>query len=197
MLEVGEQRVVLDPCSWDTYERILREQGDHRVPKFSYDAGVLEIMSPSAEHEQTNEAVKQIVYVACEALGLEVEGLGSTTQRRPELAKGAEPDSSFFFGDVGRDAAVHPPDLVVEIELSRSALDKLNIFCTLGIPEVWRFRDGCMRLYHLSGDSYVSAQQSRFVGLTDEAITSLLTRRRTVSRRDWLESIREAARRAE
>lgn len=145
MLDSGEQRVVLDPCSWETYERILAEQGDHRVPKRTYDSGVLEITSPSAEHEQINEAVPQIVYVACEALGLEVEGLGSTTQRRPELAKGAEPDSSFFFGEPNRDASAHAPDLVVEIELSRSALNKLAYSPLSAFPRSGDFRtDRCI-----------------------------------------------------
>ena len=32
-----------------------------------------------------------------------------------------------------------PPDLVVEVEMTRSAIDKLRLFASMGIPEVWRY----------------------------------------------------------
>jgi len=37
------------------------------------------------------------------------------------------------------DLLVDPrPDLVIEIEMSRSAINKLSVFASIGIPEVWR-----------------------------------------------------------
>lgn len=48
----AEQRVILhDDVSWETYVRLVDERGDRRVPRFAYDRGELEIMSPSTEHE--------------------------------------------------------------------------------------------------------------------------------------------------
>jgi Uma2 family endonuclease len=41
-----------------------------------------------------------------------------------------------------------PPDLVVEIEISRSALDRMSIYAVLGMPEVWRC-DGTTLRAHL------------------------------------------------
>ena len=32
-----------------------------------------------------------------------------------------------------------PPDLAVEVEISRKALNSLNIYAALGVPEIWRF----------------------------------------------------------
>src|SRR5688500_12174775 len=43
----AEQRVLLHNISWETYERLLDERGDSRVPRLAYDRGELEIMSPS------------------------------------------------------------------------------------------------------------------------------------------------------
>jgi len=32
-----------------------------------------------------------------------------------------------------------PPDLAIEIEITRSALNRLGIYGSLGVPEIWRF----------------------------------------------------------
>ena len=56
--------------------------------------------------------------------------VGSTTLRREELDRGLEPDEGFYLGDLERirdldqiDLDVDPPpDLAIEIEISRSAL---------------------------------------------------------------------------
>jgi Uma2 family endonuclease len=32
-----------------------------------------------------------------------------------------------------------PPDLIVEIEVSRSAVSRMNLFAARRVPEVWRF----------------------------------------------------------
>jgi len=51
-LRSPEQRVVLDHISWDIYESLLIAHRERSVPRFTYDRGELEIVSPSAEHEQ-------------------------------------------------------------------------------------------------------------------------------------------------
>jgi Uma2 family endonuclease len=48
----ADQRIVVHNVSWETYQRLLEERGEDRVPRFVYDRGELEIMSPSAEHER-------------------------------------------------------------------------------------------------------------------------------------------------
>jgi Uma2 family endonuclease len=58
--EVGEQRVVLRRTSWETYERLLAEHLDASSPRFTYDQGELEIMSPSMEHEKLKEIIAAI-----------------------------------------------------------------------------------------------------------------------------------------
>ena len=42
----AEHRVILHNTSWETYERLMKERGESRVPRFAYDRGELEIMSP-------------------------------------------------------------------------------------------------------------------------------------------------------
>src|SRR5215208_1676025 len=50
----AEQRVVLHNVSWETYGRLLAEHANSSAPRFAYDRGELEIMSPNPEHERTN-----------------------------------------------------------------------------------------------------------------------------------------------
>lgn len=46
----AEHRVILHDTSWETYVRLMKKRGENRVPRFTYDRGELEIMSPSTEH---------------------------------------------------------------------------------------------------------------------------------------------------
>jgi hypothetical protein len=45
------QKVILHNVCWETYERLIEERGESRVPRFAYDRGELEIRGPSTEHE--------------------------------------------------------------------------------------------------------------------------------------------------
>ena len=47
----AEQRVLLQNVGWETYERLLAEREERRVPRFFYDQGAMEILSPSKRHE--------------------------------------------------------------------------------------------------------------------------------------------------
>lgn len=191
MLELAaEQRAVLSPCSWETYEHILADHADRSAPRFTYAHESLEIMSPSPEHEEINLAVLSIILAACEELDIEVRPLGSATQRRVDLQKGVEPDSSFFFGDVERDPACHAPDLVVEVEISRSALDKLAIFAQLGIPEVWRWRDG-LSIFQLQGAGYVESPRSSLLPLDASGLCHQMGLRGQLKRNAWLRGVRQ------
>jgi hypothetical protein len=45
-----------------------------------------------------------------------------------------------------------PPDLVLDIEVSRSVLKRMAIYAALGVGEVWRFRHGKLKTYLLQAD---------------------------------------------
>ncbi|MGE0496039.1 MAG: Uma2 family endonuclease [Vulcanimicrobiota bacterium] len=182
--------MVLNPCSWETYHRILEEHQDRTSPRFTYDEGRLEIMRPSPEHEELNEAVKQIVSLACEELEIEVRPLGSTTQRSLEQHKGVEPDSSFYFGQTDRDPHVAPPDLVVEVEISRSALDKLPIFAALAVPEVWRCGRDSVEFLRLSETGYEAVDRSVWLPVTSVWLARQLVARPKMPRSQWLKAMR-------
>ena len=45
-----------------------------------------------------------------------------------------------------------PPDLAIEIDISRSSLDRMGIYAALGVPEIWRFDGETLRVGRLSAD---------------------------------------------
>jgi Uma2 family endonuclease len=53
-----------------------------------------------------------------------------------------------------------PPDLVVEIEYSRSAIDQLDLYAAMGVPEFWRYNGNTLRIYQLEAGQYISRLNS-------------------------------------
>src|SRR5690349_10860660 len=146
LVQPSEERFVLRNVSWKTYEHLLADFAESRSPRLAYDRGTLEIMSPLPEHEELSHDLAMLVEIAAEARDLHIRGLGSTTFKRKDLKQGFEPDACFYIQNAekmrGRarvDLAIDPPpDLVIEIEHSRSSINKLSIYAQIGVPEVWR-----------------------------------------------------------
>src|SRR5437762_454220 len=142
-----EARLVLHNISWVTYQRLLEELADSSSPRLTYDRGELEIISPTAKHEDVNESIKLLVNLVAMELGPAVRGLGSTTFTRADIERGFEPDSCFYVekeaqirGKERIDLASDPvPDIVVEIDITNSSLNKSAIFAQFGVPEIWRY----------------------------------------------------------
>lgn len=55
-----------------------------------------------------------------------------------------------------------PPDLAIEIEITRSALNRLGIYAAPGVPDVWRFDGESIHVLLLGPDqTYVRSEVSR------------------------------------
>lgn len=202
-LGAPEQRVVLQGVSWATYERLLDDLKDSSSPRLTFDRGVLEVMSPSVEHEESNRTIALLVEVLAEEFGIDVRSLGSTTFRREDLEQGFEPDSCFYVQNEARvrgkgeiDLAVDPPpDLVVEVDITSPSLPKLPLYARVGVPEVWRYDGERMTVYRLAADDYEAAEVSAVLpGVTRDDLTRFLAESRTQRRTVWLKGAREWAR---
>ena len=194
-----EQRIVLDNISWDVYEQLLATHRDRSVPRFTYDRGRLEIISPSAEHEELKHMVSLFVEVIAEEMHINVRGLGSTTFRREDLQCGFEPDACFYVQSATRirgktelDLTIDPPpDVVIEVDLTNPSLPKFPIFAQLGVPEVWRYDGRQWQIFRLVGEEYVKQVRSAaFPGLTGEVMTALLAESCSLERLLWLRRVR-------
>jgi Uma2 family endonuclease len=202
-LGAPEQRVVLQGVSWATYERLLHDLNDSSSPRLTFDRGVLEVMKPSAKHEESNRTIALLVEVLAEELGIDIRNLGSTTFRREDLEQGFEPDSCFYVqneawmrGKKEINLAVDlPPDLIVEVDITSPSLPKLPLYVRIGVPEVWRYDGERLTVYRLAGADYEIAEASGVLpGVTGRDLTCFLGESRTQRRTLWLRGVREWAR---
>ena len=131
--------LVLHGIDWRTYARLLRLFDERRSIRLTYDRGNLEITTLSPEHENLNLLLNHLVVAAAEELGLEIASYGSMTMRR----RGLEADQCYWIANEarmrGRDRidlrTDPPPDLVIEVDVSRSSMDRMTIYAALGVPE--------------------------------------------------------------
>jgi Uma2 family endonuclease len=112
-LSPSDQKVLLN-VSWETYERLIADHLNSSAPRFTYDRGVLEIMSPSPEREESNRNLALLVEVLAEEMNIDVRDLGSTTFKRKDLKRGFEPDSCFYIQNEPRIAGKKKIDLKVD-----------------------------------------------------------------------------------
>jgi Uma2 family endonuclease len=149
--------VVIPLVDWDTYSRLLRAFGDRPGLRLTYDRGDLEIMVPSADHEIDATFLARLVVILTEEYKLPVRTGGSTTLKRKRMKKGLEPDKCFWIASapqvagVKLDLRIHPPpDLAIEVDVTRSSLDRFGIYRTLGVGELWHL-DGDDLAFHVLG----------------------------------------------
>jgi Uma2 family endonuclease len=201
---VADERVVLPCVSWETYERLLADDEERRVPRMTYDQGVLELVTPSLPHEKDALTIVRIVDVVAAIMGVPILSAGGTTYRREDLKRGFEPDASFYIQNETHvrnrreiDLTIDPPpDVVLEMEMSRSARDKLPLFASMGIPEVWRCDGQRMSILILNRerDTYRESSQSLALpALSSEVLTRFLTESRSMLSPDWFEAVSEWA----
>ena len=169
-LLLPEQRTVLNQVSWQTFINLLDDLGDNRVIRLYYDQGVLEIMTPLGEHENNNRFIDDLVRAIADELNLNLKKMGSLTLKREELLKGAEPDSCYYLENeplVRHKQNINlesdpPPDLVLEIDITSSSLDKQTIYAAFEIPELWRYNGQELEVFVLdkTTQSYQNSIQS-------------------------------------
>lgn len=164
----GGGSVLIDSVSWDEYEALLAWIGDRPI-RVNYDRGRLEIMSPSFEHEWEKCLLSRFVGLLALELAMPIRSGGSTTFRQLAGSRGLEPDECFWFGNepAVRDKTTWeaevdpPPDLVIEVEVSRSVVDRLGILAGLGVPEVWTFDGDRLRVLLREDGGYRESTRSR------------------------------------
>ncbi len=169
-ISLSEQRTVLNQVSWQTFINLLTDLGDNRAVRLYYDHGVLEIMTPLGEHENNNRFIDDLVRAIADELNLNLKKMGSLTLKRENLLKGAEPDSCYYLEneplvrhkqniDLESDP---PPDLVLEIDITSSSLDKRPIYAAFGVGELWRYDGRQLEVFILDKtiESYQKSTQS-------------------------------------
>ena len=82
-----------------------------------------------------------------------------------------------------------PPDLVLEIDVTSKSLDRLPIYARLGVPEIWRYEAGRLRIYHLIDAEYFEASTSLAFGNFPVREIPAFVQRNMVTGRSALEKL--------
>ena len=160
-------------------------------------------MSPSLDHESIKKVLARCVEIYTFEMHIKLRGVGSTTFKDELRSFGLEPDECYYVAneglmrgrtsfEPGRDP---PPDLAIEVDLSRGIVDKLSLYSRLGVPEVWS-HDGEHVVFRGLGDDGVYAVRTAsraFPDLRSAELDSFIEQRLSqddttlaYAFRDWL-----------
>lgn len=159
--------IVLRDISWERYIELRDDPAQTRI-RMTYHHGVLELMSPSGPHEKIKRLLEQLIDAWCEVHKIRAIPFGSTTYRDEGAEAGLEPDSCYYvqnatvIGDKeDLDLEVDPPpDLAIEVDITRNSVGRLPIYADLGVPEIWRTNGDWFRIYRLVNQGYIEVSQS-------------------------------------
>jgi Uma2 family endonuclease len=163
------QHLTLSNVSWDFYEHLLAEIGDGAT-RVTYLNGDIEIMSPLPKHATWGFRLARVIELMALEREISLEGLGSTTFRDKAQQLGLEPDECYYVRDLEAVKQLEeawnpktdpPPNLALEIDVTRRSIEREPIYAGLRIAELWRF-DGTrltVRLLDKAG-TYRTADRS-------------------------------------
>jgi Uma2 family endonuclease len=165
----GPQHMVLTCVSWSSFEKIVDALSEHHL-RITYDQGTLELMSPMSIHELWKAQFSHLFAVLVRVLRISIKNYASPTMRKVDVAKGIEPDTCFYLASGSRlrdrreidlDRDDPPPDLAIEIENTTSVLDRMGIYASMGVPEVWTFDGATLQAHRLvAGPKYEAVATS-------------------------------------
>jgi len=163
----GENRVALRGISWLSYQQILQALPDSRAARLTYDRGILEITMPLETHEFSLRLIERFIVILVMEMGMKLKTMGSTTMDREDLQLGAEPDCAYYIQNQPKVAGKTvdfsqdpPPDLVVEVDITHTDIDKNRLYASLGVPEFWRYNGQELKIYALQESQYVECDRS-------------------------------------
>ncbi len=129
--------MLLEDISWQEFEAILNELGEHRSSRVAYRQGTLEIMVPLPEHERAKVIIGDLVKILLDELDLNWESFGSTTFKHEEMTAGVEPDDCFY---IERTPSISK--LILGETLRYTVLRLHNVSGKVGLPNDRHTRRG-------------------------------------------------------
>jgi Uma2 family endonuclease len=182
-VDLPERRVVFYDISWQAYETILAALGDRRSALLTYYKGTLEIMTPLEAHENPNRIIGDFIGILVDEGDFEgIKSMGSTTLNFPDLKVGAEPDQGYYIANelLVRGKTVDlktdpPPDLILEVDITHTDINKNALYAEMGVPEFWRYNGRILTIYALKAGNYREVEVSpTFPGVPKERLYEYL-----------------------
>ena len=141
----SEEHLIITEISWVQYEQLLAQRANSLRYRVAYLDKTLEVMSPSRSHELIKKNIARLLEAYLDKEEIDYWGLGSITLRQPHQKAGKEPDECYCL-QTEKDF----PDLAIEVIVTSGGIDSLQIYCRLGIPEVWFWQNNSLTIYCLN-----------------------------------------------
>ena len=200
---IGEKRFLFHSLDWQRYQTLREALNQERNVRFTYMHGTLEVIMPLEIHEFSARLIEKFIWILVLELGMKVKTMGSTTLDRETLDKSAEPDNAYYIQNqplvAGRDVDLDrdpPPDLVVEVDITHSDINKLQLYAAMGVPEFWRYNGEVWRIYALRSGEYQEVEVSpTFSGVSKVKLYEFLATARQdevaaeLALRRWVQSV--------
>ena len=151
----SEVRYITDKVSWEYYETLLTQLGDSLEFRLTYLDGILEVMSPSRNHERIKTLIGDLLRIYFLETDTEYYPTGSMTLRNPEQRGGTEPDESYCIG-----SNQEIPDLAIEVVITSGGINRLEVYQRLGVREVWFWQNNRFLVYHFRSENVEQFQQT-------------------------------------
>jgi Uma2 family endonuclease len=157
------------------FDDIAIALGDQRALRLTYYGEKLELRLPSEEHEVFTRMVDAMIDILCDEMAYPLKTIGSTLLKSKQGSP--EADNAYYIHNEplvrGRtiNLAQDPaPDLVVEIDVTHSDINKKEMYQQMGVAEFWSYdsKQGSVRFYQL--------QQQRFQETLTSATFPLINR---------------------
>lgn len=160
--------------SWKSLMAFLKGRGDSAANRVCYVDGVLELMSPSVNHELIKKNLARLVEHWAMQTDTDLRGFGSWTLKSARSKTAAEPDECYVVGPRGRRQT---PDIVIEVKWTGGGIEKLAVYQRLRIAEVWLWDRGQVTPYLLKNGAYRAAASSALVPELDFKLLSKFSMR--------------------
>ncbi len=155
-----EPHIFLSGVTWEGYEAFVRGIGAQRSLRITFDRGDMELMTISGRHDFYKHVLRRLVEILTFELDVPVRGYGSATLQRKDIERAIEADEWFYLesehavrGKLDLDMMQDPPpDLAIEIEISRSLLSRMPVYAAMKVPELWRFDGETLTAHVLAAD---------------------------------------------
>jgi Uma2 family endonuclease len=140
-----------------------------------------------------------VVETYSEVKNIEIISVASVTVKRSDLSKAFEADESYYVHNAGRllskrelDFSTDPaPDLVVEVEMTSSVINNMQLFAAMGVLEVWRHDGHRLQMYELCDGVYRQITSSlQLPGLDATQVNEVLSQRNTTGETKLIQSFR-------
>ena len=154
-LQGSEVRYITDKVSWQYYETLLTQLQDSLEFRLTYLDGILEVMSPSRNHESIKTRIGTLLEIYFLETDTEYYPTGSMTLRNPEQRGGTEPDESYCIG-----TNKEIPDLAIEVVITSGGINRLEVYQRLGVREVWFWQNNQFLVYHFRSENIEQFQQT-------------------------------------